>query len=106
MLNYKWTSTQICNTQKKVITVFDAVMDEDKDVPVRVFLIDEKDEILKISIFFSCKTDEITDTHIDWVLGDITDQIGYDPNTTKRMMRWVAHYVDKQPDYIDNFYYQ
>ncbi len=30
-------------------------MDEDKDVPVRIFLIDEKDGILKISIFFLVK---------------------------------------------------
>ncbi len=106
MLNYLWKSMQICNTQTKVITKFDATMDDGKNVEVRVFVIDKKDAVLKISIFFHCKSEEITDTHINWVLGDITEQIGYDQNTTKRMMHWVAHYVDKFPDYVDEYYHQ
>lgn len=106
MLNYVWTSRQICTNPTKTITVFDAVMDEAKKVPVRVFVIDEKDKVLKISIFFQCKENEITDTHISWVLGDITEKIGYDPNVNKRMMHWVASYIDKAPDYLDNYFYQ
>lgn len=106
MLNYVWKSTQICNTQEKVITIFDTTMDDGKNVDARVFVINKKDKVLKISIFFLCKSDDITDTHVNWVLGDITEQIGYDPNTTKRMIHWVAHYVDKFPEYVDEYYYQ
>nr|WP_315315325.1 hypothetical protein [Treponema denticola] len=106
MLNYVWKSTQICNTQEKVITIFDTTMDDGKNIDARVFVINKKDKVLKISIFFLCKSDDITDTHVNWVLGDITEQIGYDPNTTKRMMHWVAHYVDKFPEYVDEYYYQ
>ena len=101
MSNYVWKSTQICNTQEKVITIFDTTMDDGKNIDARVFVINKKDKVLKISIFFLCKSDDITDTHVNWVLGDITEQIGYDPNTTKRMMHWVAHYVDKFPEYVD-----
>ena len=106
MLNYVWKSTQICNTQEKVITIFDTTMDDGKNIDARVFVINKKDKVLKISIFFLCKSDDITDTHVNWVLGDITEQIGYDPNTTKRMIHWVAHYVDKFPEYVDEYYYQ
>ena len=106
MLNYVWKSTQICNTQEKVTTIFDTTMDDGKNVDARVFVINKKDKVLKISIFFLCKSDDITDTHVNWVLGDITEQIGYDPNTTKRMIHWVAHYVDKFPEYVDEYYYQ
>ena len=106
MLNYVWKSTQICNTQEKVITIFDTTMDDGKNVDARVFVINKKDKVLKISIFFLCKSDDITDTHVNRVLGDITEQIGYDPNTTKRMIHWVAHYVDKFPEYVDEYYYQ
>ena len=106
MLNYVWKSTQICNTQEKVITIFDTTMDDGENIDARVFVINKKDKVLKISIFFLCKSDDITDTHVNWVLGDITEQIGYDPNTTKRMMHWVAHYVDKFPEYVDEYYYQ
>ena len=72
MLNYVWKSTQICNTQEKVITIFDTTMDDGKNVDARVFVINKKDKVLKISIFFLCKSDDITDTHVNWVLGDIT----------------------------------
>ena len=106
MLNYRWHSTQICNTQEKVITRFDTTIDDGKNVDARVFVINIKDKVLKISIFFLCKSDDITDTHVDWVLGDITEQIGYDRDTIKRMMHWVAHYVDKFPEYVDEYYYQ
>ena len=106
MLNYVWKSTQICNTQEKVITIFDTTMDDGENIDARVFVINKKDKVLKISIFFLCESDDITDTHVNWVLGDITEQIGYDPNTTKRMMHWVAHYVDKFPEYVDEYYYQ
>lgn len=107
MLDYVWTSRQICTEPSKTVTVFDTVMDEIKKVPVRVFVIDEKDKVLKISIFFLCNESDITaDTHISCVLGDITEKIGYDPNTNKRMMHWVANFVDKTPDYMDNYFYQ
>ncbi|MBO4319447.1 MAG: hypothetical protein J5857_03155 [Treponema sp.] len=78
----------------------------DKDIPVRVFVIDKKNDVLKLTVFIACKEDEITGTHIKWILGDIYDLIGYDPNTSKRMLRWFVHYVDKLPDCVYDVCYQ
>lgn len=107
MTTFTWTSSQICNTPGKTITVYNTVMKElDKDIPARVFVIDKNDHVWKLTVFIACKEDEITDTHINWILDDIYDQISYDPNTSKRMLHWFVHYVDKLPDYVDNIFYQ
>ena len=107
MSTFTWNSSQICNTSQKVITAYNAVMKEqNKTIPVRVFVIDKSEAIWKLSVFIACREDEITDTHIKWILDDIYDKISYDPNTSKRMLRWFVHYVDKLPAYVDNVFYQ
>ncbi len=107
MTTFTWNSSQVCNSPKKIIKVYDTIMKEqNKNFPVRVFVIDKTEAIWKLTIFIACREDEITDTNIKLILNDIYDQIGYDPNTSKRMLRWFVHYVDKLPDYVDNILYQ
>lgn len=105
-LTFQWSEKVLVSTNSKTIRCFDAVMDEQKgDIPVRVFLIDKSDDVLKMSVFFKCKENDITsDTHISWVLGDIEELIGYDPNKTSRMSRWVAQFVDSFPEYVDDVF--
>lgn len=103
---YDWTDKVIFSNNSKTIRVFDAIMDDgSNNIPVRVFLIDEVNSVLKISIYIKCNEDAITaDSHIKWVLCDIEELIGYDPNKTSRMRRWVAQFVDSFPEYVDQVY--
>ncbi len=106
MTTFTWSLTKTYNINTKVIKVYDTTINNNKNISARVFVIDKKSDIFKISVFITCKEDEITDTNIKWILQDIYDQIGYDPNTSKRMLRWFVHYVDKLPDYVDNIFFQ